>query len=361
MTDPSVRASDADREVVAAALREHLLAGRIPWTSSRSASAPPSRPPWSVTSPVSRLICPNRMSKSTRRRRSRERDRRRRAKADRQQGKSLASWQARRDAQAELLRLAREFRGATASGFICGPGEAVFAAVTGSALIEYRRQPGQYQGRSSSVSLRLGPVGTRSGASRGRYVQGPETATAIDTGTLYITNKRVVFQGSKQTRECRYDKTIGISRDDRHGTAVISVSNRQKPMMVRYGRKQAGAVATRMELALAHYRGQLPALVARLERELAAIDQTKPGTPGAARDRQVVGGAPPTDANGARVAKLRNAIEELDAAMIGLLRASEGLHEVAAKLASQSTQAAARGTRIWRGRRCRVGTGSQSS
>ena len=83
----------------------------------------------------------------------------------------------------------------------------------------------------------------------------------------------------KQTRECRYDKTIGISHDDRQGVAVISVSNRQKPMMVRYGRKVAGAVAIRMEMALAQYRGQLPRSWPVSNKKLAAIDRTKPAAP----------------------------------------------------------------------------------
>jgi len=292
--DPSIRASDADREAVATALREHLLAGRITMDEfEERVGAAFSATLLSDLAPLTADL-PQPQKPATQAPKESPRERRRREKAEKNHGKSLASWQARRDAQAELLRLAREFRGETASDFICNPGEALFSTVTGTALVEHRRQSGQYQGRSGGFSIPLGlGVRYRTGRSRGRYVQGPEVATAIDTGTLYVTNQRVVFRGMKQTRECRYDKTIGISHDDRQGVAVISVSNRQKPMMVRYGPKVAGAVAIRMEMALAQYRGQLPALVARLEQELAAIDQTKPVAPPAAKKSSGVSGTSP--------------------------------------------------------------------
>jgi hypothetical protein len=126
-----------------------------------------------------------------------------------------------------------------------------------------------------SIPLGLG-VRYRTGGSRGRYVQGASVPTAIDVGTLYITNKRVVFRGAKQTRECVFDKTIGISHDARRGMAVVSVSNRQKPMVVSYGPKVAPWVGFRMDLALAHFKDQVPGVVARLEQQLGEIDRDRP-------------------------------------------------------------------------------------
>ncbi len=72
---------------------------------------------------------------------------------------------------------------------------------------------------------------------------------------------------------------MGISQDARTGTLIISVSNRQKPMTVRYGRKISDWVAFRLELAMAHNRALLPAFIGQLEQGLSEIDARKPAPP----------------------------------------------------------------------------------
>ena len=97
-------------------------------------------------------------------------------------------------------------------------------------------------------------------------------------GTLFVTNQRVVFQGSRQTRECRYDKMVAIHHTE-DGATVFSVSNRQKPTIVAYGTEIAGWFEFRLELALAHDQNDVPALVHQLQEHLAAVDATKPLPP----------------------------------------------------------------------------------
>jgi hypothetical protein len=186
----------------------------------------------------------------------------------------------------QLLETAQVFKGTDSSGLVLGSGEAVFYKVTGAALIEDRRGAGHYEGRSSGFSIPVGSLGGRSvryrvGASRGHYVQGAPTPTAIDTGTVYITNQRAIFQGKKQTRECAFAKLIGFSHDDASGTTTFSVSNRQKPTTVRYGPALSGAFQFRLDLALAHYRGTLFELKERLIKELNAIMAERPVPPSA--------------------------------------------------------------------------------
>jgi hypothetical protein len=170
-----------------------------------------------------------------------------------------------------------------------GPGESVFYKVTGAALIEDRRSKGHYAGKSSGVSIPVGSIGGRSvryrvGASRGHYEQGAPTPTAIDTGTVYITNKRVIFQGARQTRECAFAKLIGFHHSDSDGSTTFSVSNRQKPTTIHYGPKLSGSFDFRLDLALAHFRGTVGELVRQLQNELAQLDAQRPAAPvGAAR------------------------------------------------------------------------------
>jgi hypothetical protein len=195
---------------------------------------------------------------------------------------SLESWQARRDEHAELLEVARNFAGVTSADIMLARGEALFMQVTDCALIEERATRGHYEGRSSGVSIPIGSIGGRSvryrvGATRGHYVAGAPAPKSIDTGTVYITNQRVVFQGAAQTRECKFVKLIGLHYGD--GWTTFSVSNRQKSTTVYYGVEIASAVHFRLDLALAHYKGTVDTYVAQLEKDVTEIDAHRPRAP----------------------------------------------------------------------------------
>ena len=204
-------------------------------------------------------------------------------KALRANDRQLAEWTSEHDNCAQMLSTAREFAGTVDSGLVLKKGEAIFLSVTNTALIEDRRGPGHYSGRSQGLSFPIASIGGRSvryrvGASRGHFIQGTPTPAAIDVGTTYITNQRVVFRGGKQTRECAFAKLIGYDHTDA-GSTVFSVSNRQKPTVVHYGSEISHEFGFRLELALAHFRDDVPSLVAELEASLAEIDARKPAAP----------------------------------------------------------------------------------
>jgi hypothetical protein len=163
-------------------------------------------------------------------------------------------------------------------------GESVFAKVTNTSLIEERRGPGHYQGHSQGVSIPIATFGGRSvryrvGVNKGHFVSGTPTPTAIDTGTTFITNQRVIFEGGKQTRECAFAKLIGFEHDDSAGSTTFSVSNRQKATTIRYGPKLSASFDFRLDLALAHFRGTVGDLVRQLQMEVAQLDAGRPVAP----------------------------------------------------------------------------------
>ena len=193
----------------------------------------------------------------------------------------VRDWQAHHDAYVELIDTARTFEGTSADGILLEPGETVFLQVSDSELIEERRGPGTYSGRSQGISVPVMKVAGRQiryrvGASKGHFVQGDPAPKAIDTGTLFITSTRVVFRGSAQTRECAFAKLIGFDHDADTGTTNLSVSNRSKPTTIHYGPACAATVEFRFDLALAHFRHTVDALVAGLEADLATIDAARP-------------------------------------------------------------------------------------
>lgn len=198
-------------------------------------------------------------------------------------GKALAEWQPRRDAQANLLELANTFTGDTDGSVMLKAGEFVFATVTDASLIEDRAGQSQFVGRSQGFSIPVGSIGGHSvryrvGAMKGHSVAAPPVATAIDHGTVYVTNQRVIFEGGKQTRECLFTKLVGYQSSPT-GMTAFSTSNRQKPTTIRYGQTLAGWFEFRLDLALAHFRNTVSELVTQMTADLAAIDAEKPVEP----------------------------------------------------------------------------------
>jgi hypothetical protein len=148
-------------------------------------------------------------------------------------------------------------------------GEAVFMVGKGAALVEPRRLPGQWVGRSQGVSFRvMKGVNYRIGGSRGTFQQGEEVPTAIDTGTLTLTNQRIVFQGTRQTREWMFTKLIGFQHDEGAPITYFQVSNRQKTSGVLYDEASAPALRLRLAVALAWADGDASEVIPQLEAEM---------------------------------------------------------------------------------------------
>jgi hypothetical protein len=125
------------------------------------------------------------------------------------------------------------------------------------------------------------------------FQEGTPTPTSIDTGTVFVTNQRVIFQGGKQTRECVFAKLVGFEHDDSAGSTTFSVSNRQKPTTIHYGRDLSGSFDFRCDLALAHFRGTLDAFVAELQDGLDELDKHRPPEPAQVQPQPAVINPPP--------------------------------------------------------------------
>lgn len=196
---------------------------------------------------------------------------------------SLSAWQQQRSSLEHALDLARSFNGETSDLLLLKKGEAVFATVTNASLVEERRGAGHYEGRSAGVSVPIGKLGGhevryRVGATRGHYQQAPPQPSAVDTGTVVVTNQRVAFIGSRQTRECEFSKLVA-AQHEADGTSVLSVSNREKPLVIHYGAQLAGWFRFRFDLAMAHFQGTVDQLIAQLQHQLGEVDAARPQPP----------------------------------------------------------------------------------
>jgi hypothetical protein len=182
----------------------------------------------------------------------------------------------------ELRGLLAVASGQSASGItslILKKDEIAVAQITNVGYIEDRKGAGEWKGASQGVSFPIGhiagrPVRYRVSGSRGHYVQGASVPTAVDTGTLTITNQRIVYQGAKKTAECAFAKLLGIQHGA--GGLTISVSNRQKPTVVYFGTAIDDWVSNRLSIALALFNGDANDTVAQLQSQIAELETQKP-------------------------------------------------------------------------------------
>jgi hypothetical protein len=195
---------------------------------------------------------------------------------------AMAEWQSQYDVVNAMIQLASG-PGFAPDGFIMHRGETCFGSLANCALVEERKGAGHYAGGNAGVSIPVGKIGNypiryHVGATRGHYVQGTPTPTAIGTGTMYITDQRIVFLGTTQTRECAFDKMLGADQDDEAGTLTVSVSNRQHPTVISYGSQMAEWVRFHLSVSLAHYHGTTDELMTQLNEQLATINAAKPAS-----------------------------------------------------------------------------------
>jgi hypothetical protein len=198
----------------------------------------------------------------------------------------LATWEAEDESLAALVEQARSFRGFTSSELTerspvaLKAGERAYLILDGATLVEPRSSGGHWVGGYQGVSVHI--PGTRSaryriGGSRGHYVRDEEKPTVLDVGGVVITDKRVVFAGSKQAREWVWSKVIGLLHEDVGAWTAIPVSNRQKTSGVGYDEAHLAEVRFRLDLAFAVANGTSQELVDELEADRTEHASHRPG------------------------------------------------------------------------------------
>lgn len=206
-------------------------------------------------------------------------EKRKAKKAEEEYKTQMEAWQSEHDELAAVLRTATSRQGSPSSDIMLKSGEAVFATVTNTSLVEDRRGPGHYAGGSQGISIPIGSVGGRSvryrvGASRGHFTQGDLHPQAVDKGKLLVTNQRVVFIGAKKTIESLFSKLISANIEN--GDLYLSVSNRQKVTRVHYGSNLDGWMQLRLTLAMSINRGDSATFAAQVQAQLEELEAKKP-------------------------------------------------------------------------------------
>jgi hypothetical protein len=208
---------------------------------------------------------------------------------------ALAAWQADDDELTKMIAAAKRFEGAPDAGgssVVLKRGERVFLYVPSAALVEVQRTPGQYTGGYSGFSFRITRgIRYNVGGSRGSYVQGAEQLKVTDQGAATITNQRVVFTGSRNSREWAFTKLVSVEHDNTRPVTMIGVSNRQKLSGLTYPPAFVAGFRFNLALAMERARDNGPGFVASLEAEQAAHRAIRPSEPTPSRPEEAPAGA----------------------------------------------------------------------
>jgi hypothetical protein len=197
---------------------------------------------------------------------------------------ALEPWQEEADALRAYLTVVRTFAGATAADepsvpLQLAPGERVFSALERVGLVEPRKRPERWSAGYTGFSFAMARGLRYRAAAGGKKQPADEAPTAIDTGMATITDRRVVFHGSKRTREWAFDKLAGYHNDGRVPVTLFQVANREKVSGLLYDRANAEEVHFRLALALSHHHGNVDAFLDHIERQLAVHEAAKPEPP----------------------------------------------------------------------------------
>lgn len=117
-----------------------------------------------------------------------------------------------------------------------------------SSTIEDKVISTQYVGASHGVSLRvMKGVSYRVGASRGQKVEQRATV-ATSTGTVYLTNQRVVYDSATKPMELKLDKLVNMQV---YGDGImLGVSNRKVPVFFKLSPQDAEGFAVTLSAVI---------------------------------------------------------------------------------------------------------------
>ena len=138
---------------------------------------------------------------------------------------------------------------------------------------EAGRTAGQYVGSSQGFSIPVvAGIRYRVGAQRGTFIPGEEIQVYKDTGQVYLTTDRLVFNGLTNTAEWKFDKWIGAGASPDGGDFIFHVSNRKKSSGILFEKDVGEEVNRFLAFALIHVSDGLE----RVMKEIKGLEERIP-------------------------------------------------------------------------------------
>ena len=152
--------------------------------------------------------------------------------------------------------LVRNMGGVATSGLVLKTGEVAVCQLSQAGLLEFVSDGSSYQGMNNGVGLRVtnGITWNVSGSS-GQIIKNPESEQIVDYGTVIFTNKRVLFAGTKFTREWDYDKMVNLQTSANGSSIHMNVAGQSKVSGLTYTNSRELTPGIMMSVAQAYASG----------------------------------------------------------------------------------------------------------
>ena len=138
---------------------------------------------------------------------------------------------------------------------------------------EAGRTAWQYVGSSQGFSIPVvAGIRYRVGAQRGTFIPGEEIQVYKDTGQVYLTTDRLVFNGLTNTAEWKFDKWIGAGASPDGGDFIFHVSNRKKSSGILFDKDVGEEFNRFLAFALIHVNDGLD----RVMKEIKGLEERIP-------------------------------------------------------------------------------------
>ncbi len=194
----------------------------------------------------------------------------------------LNIWQEERQDLLDTIEMAKTGKGIRPDDLNLLPGETVFLVITSVSLIEIKKGPSTYVGKSSGISVPVAKIGGRTiryrvGKTKGHVVSGTPYPEATDKGDFYITSQRLIYIGAQKTATTELSKMIAATIEA--GTITISSTSRVKPTTITYGAHLDNRVRQSIIIAQGWHHNDPTSAVEELNQELLTLEKRKPQIP----------------------------------------------------------------------------------
>jgi hypothetical protein len=109
-------------------------------------------------------------------------------------------------------------------------GEVALFDISEVDLLDFQSTGSTFTGGSAGISFPIvGRIRGNLGGSKGSLVRNPEKLICVDSGTLKITSKRILFIGNRETREIKLENLMDVELGPNGIWAKLSMNNKQKP------------------------------------------------------------------------------------------------------------------------------------
>jgi hypothetical protein len=96
-------------------------------------------------------------------------------------------------------------------------------------LLDFKSTGSTYSGGNVGISFPIvGRIRGNVGGSQGQITRNPEQLMVVDTGTLKVTSKRLIYVGAKEAREIAIAKLLDVELGPNGLWAKLAISNKAK-------------------------------------------------------------------------------------------------------------------------------------